>query len=173
MGGRTRAGYSPAPSRIKLYLSSFIFNHTYLFTSFCPLRVGGAPGQAQTAFYLFLPQSYLYFNLFFCTARGAHKRCSMSTPLVNHRPLKGKEDGIFIIAYTSTRTNPANRYWSENSTATSLILPLKNPLLASRAAFTLTYPHPFSILFFEPMWEKLPHLLPLHYYLLPQLITCR
>ena len=24
--------------------------------------------------------------------------------------LKGKEDGIFIIAYTSTRTNPANCY---------------------------------------------------------------
>ena len=106
-----------------------------------------------------------------CTTRGAHKRCSMSTPLVNHRPLKGKEDGIFIIAYTFRRLNPANRYWSENLTAFSLILPLKNPLLASRAAFTLTYPHPFSILFFEPMWEKFPHLLPLHYYLLPQLIT--
>jgi len=29
--------------------------------------------------------------LFIATTRGAHKRCSMSTPLVNHLPLKGKD----------------------------------------------------------------------------------
>ena len=53
----------------------------------------------------------------------------MSTPLVNHRPLKGKEDGIYNIACTSTRTNPANYLKSFDFTAISLILPLKDPLL--------------------------------------------
>jgi len=48
--------------------------------------------------------------------------------------LKGKEDGILTFAYTSTRTNPANCYRSKNSTATSLILPLKNPYLISASA---------------------------------------
>ena len=48
---------------------------------------------------------------------------------MNHRPLKGKEDGISNFAYTFCRPNPANCYRFENSTATSLILPLKNPQL--------------------------------------------
>jgi len=46
----------------------------------------------------------------FCTTRVAHKRCSMSTPLVNHRPLKGKEDGISTFANSFYRPNPANCY---------------------------------------------------------------
>jgi len=96
----------------------------------------------------FTIQPRLLFQPIFGTTRGAHKRCSMSTPLVNHRPLKGKEDGIFIIAYTSTRMNPANCYRFENSTATSPILPLKNPHLVFRAALTLIHPHLFNKIYF-------------------------
>ena len=73
----------------------------------------------------------------FCTTRGAHKRCSMSTPLVNHRPLKGKEDGISTFANSFYRPNPANYCKSIDSTATSLILPLKKPLLGFSFRYNL------------------------------------
>ncbi len=63
----------------------------------------------------------------------------MSTPLVNHRPLKGKEDGIYNIAYTLKRLNPANYLQSIIFTAISLILALKNPQLVFSFSFGLSY----------------------------------
>ena len=92
-------------------------------------------GLSKVTFWFFCIYSDLLFIptfsliLFFALRVGAHKRCSVSTPLVNHRPLKGKEDGIYNIVNTSTRTNPANYLKSIDFTAISLILPLKKPLL--------------------------------------------
>ena len=75
----------------------------------------------------------------------------MSMPLVNHRPLKGKEDGIFNFAYTFTRPNPAKYYFTDDFTATSPILPLKNPHLRFSCSYNFTQS---SIMFPEKRWES-------------------
>ena len=82
-----------------------------------------------------LQPNLLFHPCIFCTTRGAHKRCSMSTPLVNHRPLKGKETGYLLLLILSTARIPPIICNLLSSLQLLLVFPLIIPIFAFRTTW--------------------------------------